>query len=179
MHYTQELIPGLISESEDFSTPPSSPPISRRNSTQSEDHGICSNNSDHYPQLGIGQTLLLSWYYSYINCFLGDIPKLHLLHILNNLRDHKVIRVIERVAADWEVLACTLGFDESRVKLINREFWHQPEEACIEMFSRWLDGEHDLWLPTWHSLIQCLEERDKFEELAYELKKVIMLQRGN
>ena len=99
--------------------------------------------------------------------------------MLNNHRDQKIIRVIETVAAEWEVLAYTLRFDEPRIKIINREFWRQPEEACIGMFTRWLNGEHDLEPPTWHSLIQCLERAVKFEGLAYELKKVIMLKPGN
>lgn len=98
---------------------------------------------------------------------------------MNNLGDQKIIRVIERVAAYWEFLAHTLGFDEPRITIINRKFWRQPEEACIAMFTMWLDGGHDLKLPTWHTLIQCLEKIDKFEELAYELKKIIMLQKGN
>ena len=98
--------------------------------------------------------------------------------MLHNHRDQTIIRVVETVAADWEVLARTLGFDESRIRIINRECWRQLEEACFAMFSKWLDGEHDLEPPTWYSLIQCLERTHKFEGLAYKLKKVIMLQRG-
>ena len=110
---------------------------------------------------------------------IGKNPTLHQLHLLENHREQKIIRVIERIAAEWEVLAYALRFDEPRIKIINRKVWYQPEEACFEMFTRWLDGEHDLQPPTWHSLIQCLERTDKFEGLAYDLKKVIMLQTGS
>ena len=88
------------------------------------------------------------------------------------------MQVVERIAAEWEVLAYTLGFDEPRVRIVTRENYNQLEEACFAMFTRWLNGEHDLKPPTWHNLIQCLEETDKFEGLAYNLKKVIMLQTG-
>ena len=110
---------------------------------------------------------------------IGERPELHLLHMLISRRNHKIIRVIEGVAGEWEVLAHELGFDTPRIKIINRQFVCEPEEACIAMFSRWLDGEHDLKPPTWHSLIQCLERTNKFEGLAYDLKKVIMLQAGS
>ena len=89
-----------------------------------------------------------------------------------------MIRVVERIAAEWEVLARALGFDEPRIKIIIKENCNQLEEACFAMFTRWLNGEHDLKPLTWHDLIQCLEKTNKFEGLAYDLKKVIMLQTG-
>ena len=54
------MTPGLVDENEDFSTPPSSPAISRRSSIQSDDDGaeieseVQSKPSDqqHDPQLG-------------------------------------------------------------------------------------------------------------------------------
>ena len=112
------------------------------------------------------------------NTLIGDCPKFYQLHLLDSHGDQKIIRVIERITDEWEVLACALGFDEPRIKIITRENYYQLEEACFAMFTKWLNGEYDLKPPTWYTLIECLEKTNKFEGLAYDLKKVIMLQIG-
>jgi hypothetical protein len=76
--------------------------------------------------------------------------------LLEGVNGRKV-RVIERVAPDWKDLAIALGFDQSRIKIVEKDYRGSMEEACQEMFMRWLDGEHDLVQPcSWDTLIKCL-----------------------
>ena len=107
----------------------------------------------------------------------GDKPKLQDLDVLK-LRDGREVRIIENVAANWEYLAIRFGFEETRISNIKRGAFFQPEDACLKMFIRWLNGEHDLAPPTWYNLIQCLEETNKFLSLAKDVMEAIMLKRG-
>ena len=104
----------------------------------------------------------------------GDQPKLHELQLLEGV-DGRKVRVIERVAPDWKDLAIALGFDQSRIKTIEKDYRGSMEEACQEMFMRWLDGEHDLAQPcTWNTLISCLR-RAAFIDVANSLKTILDL----
>ena len=65
--------------------------------------------------------------------------------------------MIEGVAPDWKDLAIALGFDHSRIMIIEEDCRGRVERASQEMFMRWLDGEYDLVQPcTWDTLIKCL-----------------------
>ena len=110
-------------------------------------------------------------------CMTGDKPKLQDLDLLK-LRDGSEMRLIEIIAAKWEKLAIRFGFDESRISNIKRGAFFQPEDACLKMFMRWLNGEHDLKPPTWYNLIQCLEETNEFSRSARDVKETIMLKGG-
>ena len=61
-----------------------------------------------------------------------------------------------RVAPQWKQMAIALGFNEARIKSIEKREHYQPDDASFEIFSCWLEGEHDLKPPTWDVLIQCL-----------------------
>ena len=101
----------------------------------------------------------------------GDRPKLHELQLLEGVT--RKVRVIERVAPDWKVLAIALGFDQSRIKTIEKDYSWSKEEACQEMFMRWLDGEHDLVQPcTWDTLITYLI-RAAFGDVASSLREIL------
>ena len=102
----------------------------------------------------------------------GDKPKLQELEILK-LRDGGEIRIIESVVSEWEKLASRFGFEEARIYAIRRGAFFQIEDACFNMFIRWLNGEHDLKPPTWYNLIQCLEETSKFKNLARDVKDAL------
>ena len=65
---------------------------------------------------------------------------------------------METVAPKWVNLAVALGFDGARIKAIQMGAHYQPQEACFEMFTKWLDGGHDLSAPTWDVLIVSLRE---------------------
>ena len=102
----------------------------------------------------------------------GDRPTLHELQLLEGV-DGRKVRVIERVAPDWKDLAIALGFDQSRIKTIERDYRGSREEACQEMFMRWLDGEHDLAQPcTWDTLIKRLR-RAAFGDVANSLRAIL------
>ena len=65
--------------------------------------------------------------------------------------------MIEGVAPDWKDLAIALGFDHSRIMIIEEDCQGRVERSSQEMFMRWLDGEYDLVQPcTWDTLIKCL-----------------------
>ena len=98
-------------------------------------------------------------------------PRLDELQFLEGRDGHK-IRVTERVAPDWRFLATALGFDESRIKIIEEDYGRSVEKSCQEMFIRWLNGEHDLKPSTWGTLIQCLTQAGH-DDVARSLKKIL------
>lgn len=104
-------------------------------------------------------------------CFtlIGDQPQLHELQLLKGV-DGRTVRVMERVAPDWKHLAISLKFDLWKIKTIEKDYKTSTEEACQEMFMRWLAGEHDLTQPcTWNTLINCLRHA-AFIDLANSLR---------
>ena len=62
------------------------------------------------------------------------------------------------MAADWQNVAIALGFDQARIKTIETNYPARAEDACREIFVRWLNGEHDLAKPTWNTLINALQD---------------------
>ena len=65
---------------------------------------------------------------------------------------------MESVAPHWKQMAVAMGFSVARFKSIEKGEHYQPDDASFEIFSCWLQGEHDLRPPTWEFLIQCLKE---------------------
>jgi hypothetical protein len=63
---------------------------------------------------------------------------------------------MKEVAPEWDEVAVALGFGGARIKTIKMGAHYQLREACLEMFTEWLDGGRDLQPPTWDSLIQSL-----------------------
>ena len=55
-------------------------------------------------------------------------------------------------------MAIALGFSLPRIKSIEKDTHYMPEDASLEMFFCWLEGEYDLKPPTWEVLIQCLKQ---------------------
>ena len=82
--------------------------------------------------------------------------------------DGRKIRVIERVAPDWKDLAIAIGFDQSRIMIIDEDCRGRVEEACRAMFMRWLDEE----LCTWDRLIKCLR-RAALVDVANSLRTIL------
>ena len=96
------------------------------------------------------------------NYIVGESPKLCELQLLK-LASRRELRIIETVAPHWKKVAIALGFNQARIKTIEMGSHYQPEEACREIFSSWLNGAHDLKPVTWSSLIQCLKEAKLME----------------
>ena len=104
---------------------------------------------------------------------IDDRPNLHELQVLAGV-DGRTVRVMEMVAPVWIALAIALGFDQSRIMIIEQDCMGRMEEACQQMFMRWLDGEHDLVKPcTWDTLIKCLR-RAKFISVAESLRTILL-----
>ena len=108
----------------------------------------------------------------HVSAIIGDQPKLHELQLLEGV-DGRKVRVIERVAPDWKDLAIALDFDQYRIKTMEKDYRASMEEACQEMFMRWLAGGHDLAQPcTWDTLIKCLR-RAGFMDVANSLRTIL------
>ena len=123
--------------------------------------------------------LLLLFLVYYMMCtvhiiilIIAVLPKLRELQLLEGV-DGRKVRVIETVAPYWTKLAVELGFDQSRIMILEKDYRDSTEEACRAMFMRWLDGGHDLAQPcTWDTLIKCLG-RAGFNDVASSLRTIL------
>jgi hypothetical protein len=100
---------------------------------------------------------------------LGKIPELHELQLLEYDKRREPLRIMERVAPKWKQVAIALGFNGSRIEAIEIGARYEPEDACLKMFTKWLDGGHDIKPPTWDALIQSLRAAN-LPEIADLLK---------
>ena len=91
--------------------------------------------------------------HSYHN--LGECPN---LCQLQSLKGHgsKQVKVMHEVTPHWKEVAITLGFDGPGIEAIDQTAFRNPEDACHEMFVRWLDEDNGLVPVTWGTLIQGL-----------------------
>ena len=99
------------------------------------------------------------------------MPKLHQLQLLKGRG--QVFRVMESIASRWKQLATALGFERSRIKSIEQNSHYNTEDACLSMFMRWQNGEHDLKPSTWGNLILALQACGE-RNLANSLKSVCL-----
>ena len=86
------------------------------------------------------------------------------------------MKVVKGVGDKWKDLAKSLNFNKLRIDSIDtgapRE---QPEEACQQMLTEWLDEDDDLRGPvTWVTLIQSLIDAG-LVDMADRLKELINL----
>ncbi len=100
---------------------------------------------------------------------MGNLGKMPELHELQLLEFEEPLRIMERVTPKWKQLAVALGFSGPRIDMIEMAALRQPEDACLRMFTKWLDGGHDLKPPTWDALIQSLRAAN-LPEIAELLK---------
>ena len=101
--------------------------------------------------------------------FLGKRPELYELHLLEFDKGREPLRIMEKVIPKWKQVAIALGFNGSRIEAIEKGALHQPEDACLKMFTDWLAGDHDLRPPTWDVLILFLRAAN-LSEIADLLK---------
>ena len=95
----------------------------------------------------------------------GTRPKLIELQALKG-RNGVTVRVIEAAAYSWKALAMALGFSSAQIQNIQRDCPSCSEDACREVFIKWLEGAADDSSPlTWDALIECLTEA-KLGDLA-------------
>ena len=132
---------------------------------------ICSKNKEVFDILTPQQT---AWLEEDIEDFnLSSLssctPEFHELDLFE--QRGKKLKLIKRVAANWEDVATRLHFPGYTIKAISRDCQHQSDQACRSMFTRWLDGEGRKPI-TWGTLIDALNETD-LSSVAQELDKMI------
>ena len=66
------------------------------------------------------------------------------------------LKIIQSTAAKWNTLAIELNFDEPVIRSIERDTHCKCEDACHEMFVRWLRTKR----VNWQSLISALDAID-------------------
>ena len=86
-------------------------------------------------------------------------------------QDGKSVRVIPRVAADWEEIALCLGIERYILRTIKRDHGTSCEDACTDMFQRWLRGEGK-GPKTWRTIVCALEDIHD-NETAVAVKQVL------
>lgn len=96
-------------------------------------------------------------------------PFLHELDLIEV--GEKKIRVIDRVAADWEEVATRLHFEGHEIKRIKKDQHHQCKEACHATFGEWLDG-NGREPKNFETLLKVLEEAG-FSEFANKLRQLL------
>ena len=106
-------------------------------------------------------------------CFVGDRPEPYQLQLVKG-RNDKMIRIMDQVTPHWKDLALALHFDGPRIETIDQKVFRNPEDACRDMFFRWLDGDYDLEPATWGTLHQCLIDAG-LVELADDLQECLSL----
>ena len=98
-----------------------------------------------------------------IENLLGKTPELYELQLLEFDKGRESIRIMETVTPKWKQVAIALGFNGPRIEAIEMGALHQPEDACLKMFTDWLAGGHDLRPPMWDVLIQSLRAANLYE----------------
>ena len=84
------------------------------------------------------------------------------------------LRIIQKVAAVWDVLAGVLEFDDEIVEIIRRDTEGcSCEKSCREIFRRWLN-EEACQPVTWERLIEALNDAEK-GELASQIRELLIL----
>ena len=82
------------------------------------------------------------------------------------------MKVVRSVAADWKKLGLVLEFDHKVLKAIERNTHFNVDDSCLELLSKWLDGEacHPV---TWSRLVEALEDAGH-SKLAAQLEDFFM-----
>ena len=84
------------------------------------------------------------------------------------------IRIINRLAPNWNTVGILLAFDDegTHVATIDKKHHGDPAACCQAMFQHWLSGNGRKPL-TWRHLIELLEDSDQ-EVLAGEVRNALV-----
>ncbi len=74
-------------------------------------------------------------------------------------KNNEKLQLIVRIAARWETLALHLGIEWYVISIISRDK-SKCEDACIDMFQRWLGGE-GCGPRTWAGIVSALEKMEE------------------
>ena len=67
------------------------------------------------------------------------------------------MRVMEKVAANWERLALALHFEGHVLEMVRRDYMLDCMAQCRTILHRWLNGEARSPV-NWDTLVTCLKE---------------------
>ena len=84
----------------------------------------------------------------------------------------KTVKIISRVAAEWEKVATRLQFEGHDILRIKKDNHFQTSDACRAMFIEWLEGKGRT-PTTWDTVIKALEEAE-FGETAGDLRPDVL-----
>ena len=80
-------------------------------------------------------------------------------------RNGKKVRVIARIASEWEKLALALSIEAYIMRTIKRNHGNSCEDACTDLLRRWLEGE-GREPKTWATLVEALKEVPDVETVS-------------
>ena len=78
--------------------------------------------------------------------------------------------VIPRVAAKWITVAYFMGFELSEIDIIKEKHKDDPEKCCMELFKRWLEGNHECD-KSWKVLLDILKQIRHLTGATEQIKK--------
>lgn len=81
------------------------------------------------------------------------------------------MKIIQKLGVDWTKVASSLQFEYSVVSTIEFDYSHRTEQACEQMFHRWLNGEACETI-TWERLIEAFYDSEH-AVLADKVKKML------
>ena len=81
---------------------------------------------------------------------------------------------MEIVTPKWKKVAIALGYNGSLIETMEMDAHYQSGNACLKMFTGWLEGGHDLRPATWTVLIASMKAA-KLMPLANLLSNTIKL----
>ena len=97
-------------------------------------------------------------------------PALHELDLLKGSK--KTIRIMNRIAHKWRLVAIRLHFETHDIACIEQDCHCQTSDASRKVIMKWLDSGGSLRKPiTWATLLEALEEAD----LAEVVKDIVSI----
>ena len=99
------------------------------------------------------------------------LEKLLLIEYKDDVGVKNKICIIKEIASKWEQIGIFLGFDDSELRNITRNYG-TVEERCQELMRRWLQGVVDTRSPTWETLVEAIRKA-QYGQLAHQLRQVL------
>ena len=96
-------------------------------------------------------------------------PELHELDTLEG--KNKTVRIIDRVAGVWKLVATRLYFECHDIMRIEKDCPFQGREACQQVMFEWQMGRGRK-PTTWATLVNALDEAD-LSEIAKDIEDIL------
>ena len=86
--------------------------------------------------------------------------------------------VIPKIAAEWEDVAYSLGYDILTVENIRQKQLDDPKRSCKELFKSWLTTAKGIAPKTWSTLLQRIKEVDELLPVVEDIQKHLSMSYG-